>query len=269
MRSDPSAYLFDLDGTLLTDRGPIPGAAGAVADVRRRGVPIRFVTNITRVPRATILDWMRGAGFKVDERELFTPLITAGRIIEELEPEGRVAPFLPERSLVDLATLELAGGTAPAALGPGENPAVVLVGDLGDHWNARLLNEAFRYIMAGSCLVALQKNRYWQSREGLTLDSGPYVAALEFATGTEAVISGKPGVRFFQAVLGDLDAAGQLDAGRPPAMVGDDIWGDVGGAQAAGIEGWLVKTGKFRKSVLADSGIVPDRILESVADLAG
>jgi ribonucleotide monophosphatase NagD (HAD superfamily) len=50
-------------------------------------------------------------------------------------------------------------------------------------------------------------------------------------------------------------------------MVGDDLWSDVQGAQQAGLSGWLVRTGKYRESVLGDSGIVPDRILESVADL--
>jgi ribonucleotide monophosphatase NagD (HAD superfamily) len=51
-------------------------------------------------------------------------------------------------------------------------------------------------------------------------------------------------------------------------MVGDDLWSDVEGAQGAGLQGWLVRTGKFREDVLAASGIAPDRILSSVADLS-
>lgn len=50
-------------------------------------------------------------------------------------------------------------------------------------------------------------------------------------------------------------------------MVGDDLWGDVQGAQAAGYRGWLVKTGKFRAEALAESSIVPDRVLGSVAEV--
>ena len=52
-------------------------------------------------------------------------------------------------------------------------------------------------------------------------------------------------------------------------MVGDDLWGDVEGAQRAGLTAWMVRTGKFRDDVVAQSGIVPDRIIDSVAELPG
>ena len=52
-------------------------------------------------------------------------------------------------------------------------------------------------------------------------------------------------------------------------MVGDDLWGDIEGAQGAGLEAWLVRTGKFREEVYARSGIVADRVIESVAELPG
>jgi ribonucleotide monophosphatase NagD (HAD superfamily) len=50
-------------------------------------------------------------------------------------------------------------------------------------------------------------------------------------------------------------------------MVGDDLWADIDGAQQAGLEGWLVRTGKFHEDTLATSGIRPDRVLDSVAEL--
>jgi ribonucleotide monophosphatase NagD (HAD superfamily) len=50
-------------------------------------------------------------------------------------------------------------------------------------------------------------------------------------------------------------------------MVGDDLLSDVGGAQQAGYQGYLVRTGKFREEDLASGGITPTRILGSVADL--
>jgi ribonucleotide monophosphatase NagD (HAD superfamily) len=54
---------------------------------------------------------------------------------------------------------------------------------------------------------------------------------------------------------------------RGVAMVGDDLWSDVEGAQRAGLQGWLVRTGKFRDDALRTAGITPDRILSSVAEL--
>jgi ribonucleotide monophosphatase NagD (HAD superfamily) len=56
-----------------------------------------------------------------------------------------------------------------------------------------------------------------------------------------------------------------IPASRKAAMVGDDLWSDVEGAQRAGLQGWLVRTGKYRESALTESGIRPDRILDSVA----
>ena len=59
----------------------------------------------------------------------------------------------------------------------------VIVGDLGERFAYASLNPAFRLLMAGAELVALQKNRYWLREDGLSLDVGPFVAALEYAAG--------------------------------------------------------------------------------------
>ena len=89
------------------------------------------------------------------------------------------------------------------------------------------------------------------------------MAALEYAAGTTAAVAGKPSAAFFGAATGSLG----LQAGPQVAMVGDDLWSDVEGAQRAGLQGWLVRTGKFREEVLRAAAVTPDRILSSVADL--
>ena len=138
----------------------------------------------------------------------------------------------------------------------------MILGDLGDDFTPDILNEAFRLLMDGAVLVALQHNRYWRRRDGLVLDVGAYSAALEYATGKEAVVVGKPAPAFFAAALADLNA--QPDGA---VMIGDDIEADVGGAIAAGLRGILVRTGKYREDTLAASGVRPTEILDSIADL--
>jgi ribonucleotide monophosphatase NagD (HAD superfamily) len=118
--------------------------------------------------------------------------------------------------------------------------------------------------MAGASIIALSRDRFWQRGDRLALDAGPFVAALEYASGAEAVVAGKPSRAFYAAALASLGIASPADA----AMVGDDLWTDVQGAQQAGLEGWLVRTGKFRQDALRDSGITPHRVLPSVAALA-
>ena len=125
-----------------------------------------------------------------------------------------------------------------------------------------MLNGAFRQLMDGAELVALQHNRYWRRADGLALDVGAYAAALEYATGREAVVVGKPAQAFFDAAMADMGVDRAV-------MVGDDVEADVGGALAAGVPGVLVRTGKFREDALAASGVTPTAIADSIADVPG
>lgn len=217
------------------------------------------MTNTTSRSRALLVQRLAGYGLNVSAEEVFTATLAGAQVARQAGYRV-AAPFLPEPALVDLAGLELCGGTSGCSR---KSPQVVLIGDLGEKWSYSLLQEAFEYLMSGAVLIALSRDRYWLREEKLALDAGPFVAGLEFAVGKEAVVAGKPSAAFYK---GALESMG-LDPGKPAAMVGDDLWSDVLGAQRAGLMGWLVKTGKYRESVLAESGIVPDRILDSVAAL--
>jgi HAD superfamily hydrolase (TIGR01458 family) len=268
-----AGVLLDVDGTLLTETGTVPGAAAVVERLRQRGFPFRILTNITRRSRQSVVDRLRRHGIAVERDEVFTA-VYAGADWMKRRGIRRVAPFLTDDALEDLRDFELVGGTAGRRGGteqaPPAPPDAVLIGDVGERWTHALLNEAFRYVMDGAQLVALQMGRYWLGPTGLEVDAGAYVTALEFATGREATVCGKPNREFFEAAIGSLEPAehGDRPTPTPPvAMVGDDLWADVDGAQRAGLEGWLVRTGKFREDTLAASGIRPDRVLDSVAEL--
>jgi HAD superfamily hydrolase (TIGR01458 family) len=254
------AYLLDLDGTLYSGGSAIPGAADALARLRARKAPYRLVTNTTSRSRAMLVDRLRTYGFDVSPDEIFTATV-AGSELARAAGHQRVAPFMPEPALVDMGQMELVGGTSGTA--SRRQPDAVLLGDLGERWNYALLQEAFEYVMGGAALIALSRDRYWLQNEKLALDAGPFVAALEFATGRQATVAGKPSPVFYTAALASLG----LSPSSPAAMVGDDLWSDVQGAQAAGLQGWLVRTGKYRESVFRESGVRPDRILDSIAAL--
>jgi HAD superfamily hydrolase (TIGR01458 family) len=272
-----SGVLLDVDGTLLTEAGPVPGAAAVVERLRHRGFPFRILTNITRRSRQSVVDRLCRHGIAVEREEVFTA-VYAGADWMTRRGIRRIAPFVTDDALEDLRDFEFVGGTARPSDRPTALPDAVLVGDLGERWSHALLNEAFRYVMGGAQLVALQMGRYWQGPSGLEVDAGAYVTALEFATGAKATICGKPNREFFEAAVGSLDTAERRNGGtaehsdrptaQPPiAMVGDDLWADIDGAQRAGLEGWLVRTGKFHEDTLATSGVRPDRVLDSVAEL--
>ncbi len=262
--TNPTAYLLDLDGTLYAGGGAIPGAVETLGRIRARGVPFRLVTNTTSRSRAMLVERLRGYGFETRPDEIFTATL-AGVALARQAGYDLIAPFVPEAALEDMTDLDLVGGTSGHATDNSpRRPAAVVLGDLGERWTYALLQEAFEYLMAGAALIALSRDRYWLSDGRLALDAGPFVAGLEFATGTTATVAGKPSPAFFAAALSSLGLKDPSGA----AMVGDDLWSDVQGAQRAGLQGWLVRTGKFRAEVLEGSGIVPDRILASVAELA-
>jgi HAD superfamily hydrolase (TIGR01458 family) len=140
----------------------------------------------------------------------------------------------------------------------------VVIGDIGNAWTYDLLNNVFRLVTNGAELVALHRNKFWQTEAGLQMDIGAFVAGLEYVTGKTATVTGKPSPEFFAAALSRIG----LKPGEV-AMIGDDIDTDIGAAQAQGMMGILVKTGKYREAYVRASKIKPDLVLDSIADMGG
>ena len=233
------AVLLDLDGVLYVEDEPVPGAAEAVERMRAAGLTLRFVTNTTSQSRAATLQKLGELGFDVGDEELITPALLAVQHCRE-RGHRRVALLMTDEVKSDFAELEEAGDGADA----------VIVGDLGERFGYDVLNRAFRELLAGAELVALQKNRYWLREDGLCLDVGPFVAALECAAACEAHVVGKPAAAFFGHVLEGADATPDQ-----AVMVGDDIESDIGGALSAGLAAILVRTGKYRSDAVLANGI--------------
>lgn len=237
--------LIDLDGTLYVGDGPIPGARAAVEALKTSGFTLRYVTNTTRKSRRLVRERMLTLGFEVEESEIFTPArAAAGRI-----GESSCSALVDDSLLEDLAGVDFTE----------DDPDYVLVGDLGEGFTYARLNPVFRHLMEGAELLALQKNRFWRTESGMSLDAGPFVCALEYATGKRASIVGKPELGFFRLALEDLGLSP-----HEVGMVGDDAEADVVGAKRAGLLGIQVRTGKWRAD--AETGEA-DLTIDSFADL--
>ena len=257
-----AAFLFDLEGTLYVGARAVPGAADALARLRRRRIPFRLVSNTTSRSRAMLVDRLRGFGIAVAPHEVGTAPRAAARLARE-RGHARALALLPEAAWEDLEGLEVVS-PHDGDVAAGRTDAVI-VGDLGAAWTYDLLQLAFTALQDGAALIACSRDRYYRRDGRLVLDAGPFVAALEYATRSEALVAGKPSASFFHAAVESLGLA------VPPAeivMVGDDLWSDVEGAQRAGCTAWAVATGKFRPEDLASSGIAPARVLGSVAEIA-
>ena len=250
----PAACLIDIDGTLLAGKAPIPGAPEALSALRREGFPFRLVTNTTRHPRAAIVAELGAAGIAAEVAEIVTPPVAAARWLRE-QGARRVQLLVPEVGLGEFAGFERDETV----------PEFVVVGDLGAGFTFERLNAAFRSLLRGARLVALQRSRAWDPGSGLQLDAGPFVAALEFATEKEAILIGKPDPALFRLAAAELN----VPAARA-AVVGDDLESDIAGARAAGSLAIAVRTGKLSggdPAMLVRAGIAPDVILDSIAAL--
>ena len=246
-----ACILLDIDGVIHVSGEPIPGASDAVAELRRAGHALRFVTNNSTVPRSLLAKELQEMGFALEADELQT---TPGAAARELAGKRVLALVMP--SIVpDLDELELVGDHADVVLVGGCDETL----EPNQVFSYMNLARAFDEIQMGAALYCLHKNKWWQTSRGPMLDSGAFVAGLEYATGVEATVLGKPSPAYFAAALDALDAEPELTW-----LVTDDVDADVRGARLFGMKTALVRTGKFRPETLESAEAAPDIVVSSL-----
>jgi HAD superfamily hydrolase (TIGR01458 family) len=243
---DVRGMLLDLDGVVYVGRTVLPGSLDAIAQIRAAQIPLKFITNTTRRPLRRIVIDLAQLGLQVEAEDIFTPAAIATEFLSRrnLKPFLVVHPDLHE----DFSGLTTDGDEA------------VVVGDADGFFTYDLLNRAYRKLLHGAAFLALAKNRGFLDHDGgMSLDAGPFVAALEYASRREATVLGKPSPTFF-----NLAAEGLRCAPGNVVMIGDDAEADVGGAMAAGLMGVLVQTGKYRPGQEADLPERPTLVAENL-----
>lgn len=244
--------LLDIDGVLHVSMQPIAGAADTLRWLERHGYRTCFVTNTTTASRATLAQRLAAIGLPISEQHLITAPVATANYIRQHYPGKRCWVLSKGDTAADFAGIELVEAHAD----------IVVIGGAEELLTYEAMNAAFRMLMDGAVLLAMHTNLYWRTSEGLHLDSGPYVHALELATGKQAIVLGKPARPFFEQALQSIgvEAAEAI-------MVGDDLENDVRGAQQAGLGGIFVCTGKHHADSPLLEHIHPDAILPSIADL--
>lgn len=251
LRGCVRALLLDLDGTLYFRGEPIPHADQATAALREMGFQLRFLTNTDSKTASTLRRELGEMGLAVAEAEIFSAATAALRFLQER----------PGKRYYCLVSQELTAAFAPFHAAEGAVDYVV-VGDFRDSVSYDLLNTAFRHVMAGAEIVALQKGRYFVSNEGYNLDTGAFVQLLEYSSGKTARVLGKPSAEFFSLVLEQMACSPEQ-----VVVVGDDVTTDIVGARAVGASSVLVRTGKYADEALERSPIKPDYVVDSIVDV--
>lgn len=250
----PGGLLIDIDGVLTVSWKPIPGSSEALDRLRASGVPVAFVTNTTSMTRSSIAAALLEADLPVEVQEILTAPSMTAALIRRDHPGARCWMVGARSVVADLDGIHLVDVAEP--------PDVVILGGAGPEFDYPTLNRVFRLAMDGTPVVAMHRNLYWKTEEGLQLDTGAMLGAIEQAAGIHATVAGKPAPACFEAAL-EVLGLGPDEV----MMVGDDLDADVMVAQAVGIETVLVRTGKFRSEALTRSEVVPDRVVDSFADI--
>lgn len=259
--------LFDIDGVLVTSWRPIPGAAQTLRTLAGRQVACSFLTNTTTRTRAQIAMALAEAGMPVRPDEVITAAVLTADYLRATFPHARcllvnsgdISEDMPGVDIVNSAVCE-----SPEAP---ERPDVVVLGGAGPEYGHLTLSRVYDWMTQGVPVVAMHRSTAWNTADGLRIDTGIYLTGMEQASGRTAVAVGKPAPTGFRV------AAARLGVDPEEMyMVGDDLHNDVLAAQAVGMTGVLVRTGKFRQDALdrwaADEfAMQPHHVIDSVADL--
>jgi len=244
--------LLDIDGVLSISWRPIPGSIEAMEAFRAAALPVCLITNTTTHPRAELAAILRDAGFGIEPQQIVTAVTATAEYLRAAHPGAGIFLLSDGDARADMNGVRLVDSP--------EDADVVVIGGASDAFTYRVMTAVFGRLMDGATLVAMHRNLYWRTSEGLELDAGAYVVGLEAATGQHAVVCGKPSAAYFRAALDVLGVPAER-----AAMVGDDVLNDVEGARSAGLTGVLVRTGKYRSG--DETKGAPDAVIDRLSDL--
>jgi len=246
---DIDTVLIDLDGVLYIGKQMITGADMALQSLRNQGFKVAGLTNTTTQSRRAVANKLADMAIPLTEADIYTPATLA---------KQKIAHHSARLFIRDALREDFTGIREDE-----KHPDYIVMGDIGgEGYDPESLRDIFRLVMQGATVLALHKNRFWQKPDGLHLDLGVFVAAIEYASNQRAIVLGKPSKDFFHHVCQALNTLP-----KRACMIGDDIESDIGGAQHAGLTGILVQTGKYRAGFVKKSDITPDYTIPSIRDI--
>ncbi|MFH1196251.1 MAG: HAD hydrolase-like protein [bacterium] len=232
--------LIDLDGVLRIGKLPAPGIREFLDFIRSSGVNACILSNCS----LSTGEHVRGF-FKENSITCNIPIITAADAAFEFVS----SKYSRVLAVVSDSVKHLFDGLIDEI-----NPEAIVI---GKKWDYNIMLDIFNRLRGGADLIALHKNKFWISPENeLLLDAGPFITALEYATGKQAKLIGKPSPHYFQSALHKLG----FDSSQKFLMLGDDLETDIYGAQSVGSIAVLIYTGKTKHPIPSESTVKPDYI---------
>ncbi|WP_022917555.1 HAD-IIA family hydrolase [Ruania albidiflava] len=229
------AYVFDLDGTIYLGEDLLPGAAELLGELRRRDIPVRFVSNNPTKSPQQYVDKLTGLGVAATLQDVTNTVVAMVRWLQAEHP-GKVVYPISEQPLID--------ALHEAGIETSEDPARIdiVIASYDRTLTYAKLQTAFDAIWfhRRAILVTTNPDRYCPFPGGRgEPDAAAVVAAIEACTGTTLDTNvGKPDPAMVRAALAGVD----VDLSRT-VMVGDRLGTDIAMATDAGMASAMVLTG--------------------------
>jgi len=246
-------YLIDMDGVLYRGSEMIAGADTFVAELRRRQIPFRFLTNNSQRTRRDVVAKLVRMGIEVEEQHVYNCAMATAKFLARQKPNG-TAFVIGEGGL--LTALHMNGYAVVD-----HDPDYVVVGE-GRTFNVELVEKAVSMIVQGARLVATNLDPSCPTESGVRPGCGAVVAMLEAATGVNAFSVGKPSPIMMRAARKELGLRTDQTT-----MIGDTMETDIVGGVQLGYHTVLVLSGGTRRESLVRYAYQPDIVIESVAEV--
>lgn len=249
------SWLIDMDGVLVREEVPIPGADTFVRTLAELAVPYLVLTNNSLYTPRDLAARLAASGIEVPERAIWTSALATARFLGQQSPGG-TAYVLGDAGLT--TALHAAGFTMTD-----RDPDYVVLGETRAYSFERI-TRAIRLVAGGARFIATNSDTTGPTSSGPLPATGALAALISRATGVEAYFIGKPNPLMVSSALEALNAHAETSA-----IVGDRMDTDVKSGLEAGMYTVLVLSGSTRRADLAQYPYRPSRVVDSVADLVG
>jgi len=243
-----------MDGTLYKGEDPIPGAREFVAELRKRGIPFRFLTNNSSHTCSFFADRLRRMGFGIEDRDVLSSTVATARFILKERKGAKVHVIATPDVAAELRSLGVEHYDGP-------RPDVVLL-TYDTTIDYAKINAGYHHLLEGAELIATHPDDVCPTEDSYDVDIGPFIRLYESLAKVEPTVVGKPSRRMLEMCAAELSVEPE-----DIVMVGDRLSTDIRMGNLAGTRTILVMSGETDAALLAKSDVEPTFKAGSVADI--
>lgn len=245
-------FFIDVQGTLIDDTTKLPlrGAVEFIDHLNSSNIPYMVITNSTKYPSREFLAYLNTIGLTISDSHYLDPLMV---LDDHIGKDKRIAAYGSDEFLTILVSM---GYTLDFV-----TPDVVLIA-IKENFNADEYAQMIEFLLGGAKLVGMHETSLYVKNSKRYPGVGAILKMLECATSVSYSVVGKPSSAFFESALALLSHQKEGVTFGDVTIISDDVTGDLIPAQALGMRGIFVLSGKYRHAaeILPQLAVQPDAV---------